>query len=143
MRRIGRFRLGDYAAVRALWKEAGLDISPGDELVQLRRKIKRDPGFFLVARDGNSVSGAVLGAWDGRRGWIYHLAVSKSARRQGVGTALLEELERRMRAKGVLKVNAIVYDWNVASLALFEKNGFRPQRGQVVVGKYLTQSSRA
>ena len=136
---IEKFRLDDYDSVRSLWKGAGLDFSPGDELPQLKRKLRRDPELFLVAREKGSVVGAVLGGWDGRRGWVYHLAVSKSARRRGVATKLLQELEARMGAKGVLKVNAIVYDWNVASLALFELNGFKRQDGQVVVGKYLTQ----
>jgi ribosomal protein S18 acetylase RimI-like enzyme len=138
---IERFRLRDYDSVKSLWKSAGLDFSPGDELPQLKRKLKRDPELFLVAREGSSLIGTVLGGWDGRRGWVYHLAVAKSARRQRVATKLLQELESRMKSKGVLKVNALVYDWNVASLALFELNGFKRQDGQVIVGKYLTKKT--
>jgi ribosomal protein S18 acetylase RimI-like enzyme len=138
---IEKFRLRDYDSVKSLWKSAGLDFSPGDELPQLKRKLKRDPELFLVAREGSSLIGTVLGGWDGRRGWVYHLAVAKSARRQRVATKLLQELESRMKSKGVLKVNALVYDWNVASLALFELNGFKRQDGQVIVGKYLTKKT--
>ena len=135
---IDEFVPEDYDLVVSLWKESGLDSVVGDELQEIKRKLKRDPELFLVARQGRVVVGAAIGAWDGRRGWIYHLAVSSSTRRKGVGSALLEEIESRMRRKGVLKVNAVVYKSNVPSLALFGKKGFKLQDGQVVVGKYLT-----
>ena len=131
------FHIEDYDAVRALWRACGLDSAPGDELPEVKRKLKRDPELFLVARQGKRVVGAVIGAWDGRRGWIYHLAVASSHRRRGVASMLLKSLEAKMRKKGVLKVNAIVYKWNSPSLKMFGNNGFRQQDGQVVVGKYL------
>ncbi len=134
---VGPFHVEDYDSVKALWRACGLDSAPGDELPEIKRKLKRDPELFLVARQGKQVVGAVIGAWDGRRGWIYHLAVASSHRRKGIASMLLQSLERKMRKKGVLKVNAIVYKWNSPSLKMFEKNGFRQQDGQVVVGKYL------
>ena len=134
---VDKFTVADYLQVRKLWKASGLDFSPGDGLREIRSKLKRDPELFLVAHQGREVIGSAMGAWDGRRGWVYHLAVSPASRRAGVGSRLLAELESQMRRKGVLKVNAIVYDWNVPSLSLFEKCGFSRQSGQVVVGKYL------
>ncbi len=131
----------DYAEVRDLWVTAGLNLSPGDERKDLAVKLKRDPELFLVAKAGGRIVGSAIGAWDGRRGWVYHLAVHPSYQRRGVATKLLERLELLMRRKGVLKVNAVVYDWNAASLSLFKKNGFKVARDQVFVGKLLTDGA--
>ena len=47
------------------------------------------------------------------------------------------EVERRMRKKGALKVNAMVYVWNAPSLDLFESLGSKKQSDMVVLGKLL------
>ena len=81
----------------------------------------------------------MLGAWAGWRGGVYHRGVLPERQRSGVGRSLLTELERRMRAKGVLKMNAIVYDDNSRSLGLFASLGYVQDRKAVLHGKVLTE----
>ncbi|MGA1974349.1 MAG: GNAT family N-acetyltransferase [Conexivisphaerales archaeon] len=125
--KIREFRLDDYVAVAQLWLEAGLGFRLGDDLESIRVKVGRDPDLFLVAEEGGRIMGSVMGAWDGRRGWIYHLGVRPDARRKGVASKLIRELEDRMREKGVSKVNGLVYGWNKASLSFFMRNGYEVQ----------------
>lgn len=42
-----------------------------------------------------------MGAYDGQRGWIDHLAVEPGMQRQGIGRILMAEAERRMARVGV------------------------------------------
>lgn len=135
--RIRGFRLSDYEAVRALWKESGLETRPGDSREEIQLKLSRDPELFLVAESGSKIVGSVIGAWDGRRGWIYHLGVLPSFQRMGIARRLVREVERRMRAKGVLKVNASIYKWNMRSVALFNAIGYETDEKTVHVGKYF------
>ncbi|MDE1857584.1 MAG: GNAT family N-acetyltransferase [Thaumarchaeota archaeon] len=135
--KIRGFSMSDYAQVRRVWEDSGLEILPGDSRDEVRRKIIRDRDLFLVAEEGGTVVGAAMGAWDGRRGWIYHLGVLPGHQRKGIAARLVGEIERRMRAKGVLKVNAIVYDDNTASLSLFRKLGYSADRRSVFHGKRL------
>ena len=135
--RIREFSMKDYEAVRKVWEDSGLEIRPGDSKSDVRRKLTRDRELFLVADEGGLIVGTAMGAWDGRRGWIYHLGVTLGHQRRGVASRLVREVERRMKKKGVLKVNAVVYDDNVASLALFRKMGFLPDRRSVLHGKVL------
>ena len=65
-----------------------------------------------------------MGAWDGRRGWIYHLGVRPRHQRRSVGTRLIREVETRMKRKGVLKVNALIFPWNESSIRFFSKIGY-------------------
>lgn len=124
---IREFRLDDYDAVARLWIEAGLGFRLGDDLGSVELKVSRDPDLFLVAEEKGRIVGSVMGAWDGRRGWIYHLGVLPRARRRGIASKLIEELEARMKEKGVSKVNGLVYGWNKASLSFFTKSGYAVQ----------------
>ena len=132
---IREFDIGNYGAVVALWKEAGLVFRPGDDLDGIRLKLERDPDLFLLAKDESGVVGTVMGGWDGRRGWIYHLAVKPSHRRRGIAKQLLLELEIRLMAKGAKRVNAQIYQSNVASLRLFRECGYEERTDLVMIGK--------
>ncbi len=131
------FQMRDYDRVVRLWKTAGLEIRPGDERAQIRKKLERDPELFLVAVENKSLVGTVLGSWDGRRGWIHHLAIRPTRQRTGLGTLLITEVEKRMRKKGVLKVNAIVYRTNKKSINFFKKNGYEHHEEDLFFGKLL------
>ena len=129
--------MDDYAEVRALWEEAGLEIRPGDSRSEVEVKVGRDADLFLVAEEGGKIVGSAMGAWDGRRGWIYHLGVLPGFQRKGVASALVDELEARMTRKGVLKVNAVVYRTNDRSLSFFKKAGYVADERSVIHGKLL------
>ena len=83
--------------------------------------------------------GTVLGAWDGRRGWIYHLGINPKYQRTGLGTRLVAEVEARMKSKGVLKVNALIYNTNENSIAFFKKIGYQHDETTTIHGKILRE----
>lgn len=137
--RIREFDLPDYDEVVSLWKEAGLILRPGDDLDSIRLKLRRDPDLFLVADEGDEVVGSVMGGWDGRRGWIYHLAVRPSHQRRGIARALIGELELRLAAKGAKRLNAQIYGSNTVSLKFFEACGYDVRPDLVMIGKALRE----
>lgn len=135
--KIRSFKIDDYKSVRGLWERSGLEIRPGDGKAEVRTKTTRDPELFLVAEEDDRIVGTVMGAWDGRRGWLYHLGVLPEYQRTGLATALVAEAEKRMKAKGVIKVNAHVIKTNAHSRAFFEKAGYTADKSLVFYGKYL------
>ncbi len=134
---IREFVLGDYQAVVKLWREAGLVIRPGDDVEGIKLKLQRDPDLFLVAEEESRIVGVVMGAWDGRRGWINHLAVRTDHQRTGIGTTLVRELEKRLISKGAKKVNAQIYQWNKKSLDFFMAAGYEVHNDLIMIGKNL------
>jgi ribosomal protein S18 acetylase RimI-like enzyme len=100
----------DYEQVNQLWANAGPGVHVGrsDKLEEIAKKLKRDPDLFLVAENQVRIIGAVLGGYDGRRGLVYHLAVLREHRHAGIGRALMQELENRLRAKGCLRCYLLV-----------------------------------
>ena len=133
----------DYDEIVKLWKIAGLEIRPGDSRSEIKMKLKRDPELFLVAEDEDErLVGTVLGSWDARRGWIHHLAIHPDKQRSGLGSRIIQELERRMRKKGVLKVNAIVYRTNQKSINFFIKQGYEYHEEDLFFGKILSPTKQ-
>src|SRR5262249_44952035 len=92
------FRMSDYDAVVALWHAAGLEIGISDTKDAIVHRLERDPDLFVVGEEDGSVVAAVLGCYDGRRGWVNRLAVRAELRNRALGAQLLAELEQRFRA---------------------------------------------
>ena len=70
------------------------------------------------------------------------LMVAMSARRQGVGRALLEAAIAWARSAGVRKLELHVFPWNEAAIALyesvgFEREGYRKQHYRRGDGEYV------
>jgi len=122
---IEQFSMDDYAVVHVLWQRSGLEVRPSDGPDTALLKLTRDPGLFLVARsvDGRVV-GTVMGGWDGRRAYVYRLAVAPDRRREGIADALMDELEARFRALGALKAKLQILVENETSKAFFAHRGY-------------------
>ena len=126
--RLRRYRDTDEQAVLALWERAGINRPWLDLRSEIQEKRRRDPSLFLVAIDEGEVVGAVMGAYDGRRGWVYHLAAEPHRQQQGIGRALMTELERRMGRLGVAKINLQVRPDNSRVIDFYERLGYADEQ---------------
>ena len=87
---IREFTIEDYEPVYALWKASeGIDLSDADSKEGIKHFLEHNPGLSFIAVQDKQVVGAALCGHDGRRGYIHHLAVAKSHRRQGIGKSLV------------------------------------------------------
>ena len=117
----------DYESVLNLWRgiESGMNVGRSDAPDEIQKKIQRDPDLFLVAENDHGIIGSVIGGFDGRRGFIYHLAVQKEFRGLGVGALLLDEVEKRLQSKGCLKCILHVLEDNVGAMDFYKRQGWR------------------
>jgi ribosomal protein S18 acetylase RimI-like enzyme len=120
---IRQFDWRDHDAVVAGWTAAGRDVVPRAEL---EAKLARDPELFLVAETLAGVVAVVMGTFDGRRGWVFRLAVHPAHRRQGIATRLMDELEKRFETLGCPRVNLLVMPDNLAGLQFWRALGYLP-----------------
>lgn len=128
----------DYPAVIELWNNAGEGIHLGvsDTYTEIAKKMERDAQLFLVAEKDGRLIGSVLGGFDGRRGLVYHLAVDQAQRKRGIASALMQELERRLKAVGCRRAYLLVTPENQDAQQFYEKRGW--QRMEILTyGKYL------
>ncbi|MFJ3049766.1 GNAT family N-acetyltransferase [Pseudomonas nitroreducens] len=91
-----------------------------------RRLIGAPSSILLVAdRDGELLGYALLLL---RRGSdiarLYSLAISRQARGQGVGGALLERCEQQAQARGCQRLRLEVRTDNASAIGLYERSGY-------------------
>ncbi len=117
----------DYTRALRLWEdmEKGIHVGPSDAPAEIDKKLERDPDLFLVAEDSGDLIGTVIGGYDGRRGFIYHLAVHADHRSRGVGTRLMNEVEARLRARGCIRCYLFVTPDNVEVMQYYQKRGWQ------------------
>jgi len=129
----------DYEQVYQLWGtiEKGVHIGRSDTLPEIQKKMSRDPDLFLIAESDGRIIGSVIGGFDGRRGLIYHLAVSAAFPGRGIGSRLMEELESRLRAKGCLKCYLLVTDDNFEAEEYYRRRGWQHMDSIHLYGKEL------
>jgi ribosomal protein S18 acetylase RimI-like enzyme len=127
----------DYVLTLKLWEsiEAGIHVGRSDTPEELRKKLKRDPDLFLVAELDEQIIGTIIGGYDGRRGMIYHLAVHETVRKQGVGAMLMNEVEKRLQAKGCVKCYLLILADNEQAAQFYENRGWKEMEEIRIFGK--------
>ena len=124
---IREMTVDDYDAVVSLWEAAKLPYRAKgrDQCEKIAREIEGPSSIFLVAEVGGEIVGAVLGTYDGRKGWINRLVVAPEHQRKGIGRALVSEVETRLDEIGIEIVACQVEDWNSESMVFLERIGYR------------------
>jgi ribosomal protein S18 acetylase RimI-like enzyme len=127
----------DYAYTLKLWEsiEAGVHVGRSDAFEEIQKKLKHDPDLFLVAEMNEEIVGTVIGGYDGRRGMIYHLAVHETVRERGVGALLLNEVEKRLQAKGCVKCYLLVLADNERAIQFYENRDWHEMKEVRIFGK--------
>lgn len=115
----------DYDAVYQLWLNTpGMGLNNMDDSREgISKYLQRNPHTCFVAEDEESIIGVILSGHDGRRGFIYHLAVDPAHQRQGIGRALVEAAMTALEIEGIHKVALVVYGTNTNGNAFWEKMG--------------------
>ena len=127
----------DRAGVVALWSLVFPDDPPWNEpAAMIQRKLTVQPELLLVACKEDQLVGAVMGGFDGVRGWIHHLAVHPRYRRQGVARALMQAAELGLEKLGCPKVNLQVRATNASVIAFYQSVGYLLEE-RVSLGKRI------
>ncbi len=117
--------MADYEVVLRLWRESeGVGLGESDERGPIKSFLARNPGLSRVALDGTGIVGAVLCGHDGRRGYLHHLAVAKSHRKQGIGKALVAACLADLARLAIPKCNIFLFADNQEGGAFWERNGW-------------------
>jgi N-acetylglutamate synthase len=115
----------DLPAARALWSRAeGVELAEGDEEFELAGFLQRNPGMSQVAFSGVTLVGAVLAGHDGRRGYLYHLAVAPSARGHGLGRELVSRALPLLKQQGLRRALLLVATDNASGKAFWSRCGW-------------------
>lgn len=131
----------DYAQAVALWRRCdGIEMAEGDDEASFRSYLERNPGLSCCADDGGELVGAALCGHDGRRGFIYHLAVAPEFRGRGVGKAILQRGLAGLRERGIARVLILVAQDNALGREFWLAQGVEAIAGALPLGRDLPRS---
>lgn len=113
-------RTDDVLPILELWQATKSGPSVTDTPEHLEMLIDKMPDLFLVAESEGRLVGSVIGGWDYWRAHIYRLAVHPDFRRLGLARRLTEEIERRLRARGAVRIYALAAAKQETSVKFWE-----------------------
>ena len=136
--------INDYDLVYSLWLNTpnmGLN-NLDDSKDGIATYLARNPNTCFVAEKNGDIVGVILSGHDGRRGFIYHVAVMQSERRQGTGTALVGAAMSALEREGINKVALVIFTENQKGHAFWENQGFSTRSDLVYRNKVITEMTR-
>lgn len=141
---IRRMTIGDYEQVYALWMgSSGMGLNDLDDSREgIARFLRRNPTTCLVAQEGERVVGVILAGNDGRRGYLYHTAVTPDCRHRGIGSALVQAVLDALAAEGIHKAALVVFSRNQAGNAFWEAQGFTVREDLTYRNRALAEMKR-
>jgi len=116
---------GDEDCIVRLWIDAGLHIIDEREArYEFSEMIRVNPTSCLKALIEDNIVGTIFGTWNGRRAWMYRLAVLPAYQHQGIGTRLMRSCIEVLHKAGAHKVIVSVAYENEKTCAFYERLGF-------------------
>ena len=126
----------DYPAAYALWEKAeGVGLSTADQPQAIASYLARNPGISQAAFDGEKLVGIMLCGHDGRRGYIHHLVVADSHRRQGLGRRLVEEGLAALARAGIQKCHIFVFTQNQNAIDFWDEIGWERRQDLMLMSR--------
>lgn len=123
---IRTMNIADYDKVYDLWiscKNMGFN-NLDDSKEGIERFLNRNPNTSYVAEENDTIVGIILAGHDGRRGYIYHMSVDESCRKQGIGKQLVDKSLDALKEEGINKVALLVFNKNEVGNTFWEKQDF-------------------
>ncbi len=128
----------DFKAMYALWEETGLSLLEIKAEKKLAKQIiELSPDTNFVAEKNGQIIGTIFGAFNGRRGWIYHLAVHPYFQNKGLGSKLLSKAEKALKKEGVERILLGVSKKNLKVMPFYKKLGYLKADDAIYLGKNI------
>lgn len=118
------------------WKRNNITVTPTDSPEEIQVAANLHPQLFIVGLSPNdTIIGTVWGGFDGRRGYIAHLAVDEPYRKRGLGSLLMEKVESEFKKMNVYKVHLFVEQHNAAVGNFYRRRGYKERTDLTVFSK--------
>jgi N-acetylglutamate synthase len=134
----------DIDACIALWTStAGMVLRDADSPAALVRYLERNPGCSFVAHCDGELIGVCLAGHDGRRGYLNHVAVAATFRRQGIGKELVLRSLAALKEQGIGKCHLFVYDHNESGKKFWAGLGWQERANLRLMSMNISGSENA
>ncbi|MBI2335107.1 GNAT family N-acetyltransferase [Candidatus Daviesbacteria bacterium] len=135
---VKKMSIKNFNSIHNLWKEAGLSIPEiQKEKEEAKLILRLNSSSSFEAYNKGKLAGTILGIFNGRRGWIYHLAVHPDFQKKGIGSLLLQKAEEALKKLGAKRILLWVRKDNLGVTNFYQKHGYFSVEDAIVLGKDL------
>lgn len=129
--------IADLDAVFNLWQQLpGLTLRADDSPEKLQPALLAGKLLLYVVECESAIVGAVMACTDGRRGHLYHLAVTERKQGLGLGRALVECVLEELAAQGISRTHVFAHIDNDDARGFWARMGWQ-QRTDLVVYSHI------
>jgi transitional endoplasmic reticulum ATPase len=127
--RVRDFHADDLDAAVRLWDNpAASSEAPAFGLSDLIAAVRsHEPAVVAVV--GDDLVGAAVATVSGDRAWVMRISLAAAWRNRGIGSAMLGELERRLVAAGVHRIQCLLADESEIGALALKHSGYTARRG--------------
>jgi ribosomal protein S18 acetylase RimI-like enzyme len=122
--KIELFTMRYYHEIIDLWKRSGIEVGSSDTRDEIALMLKRNSDLFLIGKENGKVIAVVMGAFDGRRGYVHHLAIDPDYQKKKYGKMMMSELIKAFKIKKVHKVHLFIEKYNKEVADFYKKLGW-------------------
>ena len=122
--KIEKFSMKFYDEVIQLWRNAGIGVGSSDSKEELEKMLTRNPDLFLIGKIKDQIIAVVMGGFDGRRGYVHHLAVDPGYQKKGYGREIMMALNEIFRQKGIHKIHLFIERRNKEVIDFYRNLGW-------------------
>jgi len=118
-------RIEDFDEIYKLWNSIqGLNLNKADEKESVSAYLLHNPNQSYVCKLSNKIIGTIMCGNDGRRAFIYHLAVLPEYQRKGIATELVRLAIDMQKQLGIDKCAIFILNENVYGKNFWSNLGF-------------------
>ena len=137
-------QISDYDSIYNLWiNTPGMGLNSVDDSKEgIEKFLKRNPSTCFIAEENEKIVGVIMAGNDGRRGYIYHIAVLPEFCGKHIAKTLVENAMAALEKEGITKVALVVFEKNQNGNGFWEKIGFTVRNDLIYRNKTIAQMER-
>ena len=136
--KIEQMDISHYQELSELWQSTeNVGLSASDSQEGIAAFLARNPGLSFVATIESEIVGSILAGHDGRRGYLYHLAVERAHRNRKIGRQLVECALEQLRLAGIQKCHLMIFRQNETGKTVWRKMGWDLRHDIDIMSKQL------
>lgn len=131
-------QIDDYNEIYNLWKNTpGMGLDNADSFENISKFLIKNGKLCFVCKHEGRIVGTILCGNDGRRGYIYHVAVDVNYRGKGIGKSLVDKSLQRLKDEGVAKCHLFVFADNEIGNSFWNSTGWQKRDDVYVYSKFI------
>lgn len=121
----------DHPQIYEIWRNSkGIGLGQLDLKEEVGNFLKQNSKYSFVAVKDDKLLGAVLCGYDGRRAFIYQMAIDSDCRNKGIGTMLVDKCVKQLKQDRILKCDLYCFTDNEIGRSFWKKMGWK-QRPEI------------